>query len=73
MKKFLNFVLIIFLLLVIVNNQEAHAYINPGSGSYSFQTIIGGLLAVGTVFKKLLGSITGLFKKHKDTDGEQDE
>ena len=75
MKRFLNLVLIVFLIFAFVNNQEAQAYINPGSGSYIFQTIIGSILAIFALFKKFFVSLAGMFKSKKqaETDGEQDE
>ena len=68
MRKLVATVVILFLYLFLINNQEAQAYINPGSGSYIFQTIIGGLLSIFYLFKKLFLSILGLFKKDVNKD-----
>ena len=73
MKKLLNIILIIFLCLILVNNQEAQAYINPGSGSYIFQTIIGGILAIIALFKKLFMSLLNLFGIKKSSAGDEQE
>ena len=63
------------LCLILVNNQEAQAYINPGSGSYIFQTVIGGILAIIALFKKLFMSLLNLFgiKKSSAEDEAEDE
>ena len=68
MRKLVATVVILFLYLFLINHQEAQAYINPGSGSYIFQTIIGGLLSIFYLFKKLFLSILGLFKKDVNKD-----
>jgi len=57
------------LALVILTN-VAHAYLDPGTGSYILQLLIGGLLgglfAIGLFWKKSLAFIKRLFtgKKH---------
>lgn len=68
MKKIISILTILFLYLFVINNQEAQAYINPGSGSYIFQTIIGGLLSIFYLFKKLFFSIVKIFKKDINSD-----
>ncbi len=75
MRKLPNIILIVFLCLILVNNQEAQAYINPGSGSYIFQTVIGGILAIIALFKKLFMSLLNLFgiKKSSAEDEPEDE
>ena len=52
MKKSLKLLIMLVLCLAVISNQEAQAYINPGSGSYIFQTIIGGILGIFYLFKK---------------------
>ncbi len=54
MKKFCHFFVLLLILYVFLINQEAYAYINPGSGSYIVQTVIGWFLSVGYFFKKLI-------------------
>jgi hypothetical protein len=43
---------VVFGYLFLISIPSAHAYIDPGSGSYLFQVLIGGLLA-GAVAVKL--------------------
>ena len=54
MNKFCHFLVLLLILYVFLINQEAYAYINPGSGSYIVQTVIGWILSVGYFFKKLI-------------------
>ncbi len=54
MNKFCHFLVLLLILYVFLINQEAYAYINPGSGSYIVQTVIGWFLSVGYFFKKLI-------------------
>lgn len=48
---------------------EAHAYIDPGSGSVLLQVLLAGLLAVGFTIKTFWGNlksrVTGLFSRSK--------
>lgn len=41
-------VLAYFFLIAI---PDAHAYIDPGTGSFIFQVVVGGLLAAGVIFR----------------------
>ena len=66
MKKFTTYTGIILILFLLVNNQESQAYINPGSGSYIFQTVIGGLLSIFYLCKKIILKIIHLFVKNKN-------
>lgn len=68
MYKYKNLFVLTLIVLIFCINQEAQAYINPGSGSYLFQTIIGGLLSIVYFFKKIFLSIISIFSKKKDTD-----
>ena len=64
------------LCLAVISNQEAKAYINPGSGSYIFQTIIGGILGIFYLFKKMFLTVIGIFKpnkKHMQNDTQSDD
>lgn len=54
MNRFCYFFVLLFILNIFLINQEAYAYINPGSGSYILQTVIGWFLSVGYFFKKLI-------------------
>ncbi len=66
MIRFLNYTYLVLIIFFLVNNQEAQAYINPGSGSYIFQTIAGGLLSILYLCKKLVLKIFHLFVKNKN-------
>lgn len=48
---------------------SAHAYIDPGSGSFIFQVLIGGLLAGAVAVKHFWRRITGFFSRR--SSGEQ--
>ena len=64
------------LCLAVISNQEAQAYINPGSGSYIFQTIIGGILGIFYLFKKMFLAVIDIFKpnkKHMQNDTQSDD
>jgi len=56
---------------------SAHAYLDPGSGSYIFQAVIAGALGVGVAIKVFWGRIaaffSGLFSKNgsKPTSTEE--
>ncbi len=63
MKKLPDYIVLILIISLFVINQEALAYINPGSGSYIFQTITGGLLSIFYLFKKLILNLLNIFKK----------
>ncbi len=60
MNKYLKLSLLVLFVILFFNNQDAYAYINPGSGSYIFQTIIGGILSIFYFIKKIF---TSIFKK----------
>lgn len=65
MNKSIKYFALTLLVTLFFVNQEAHAYINPGSGSYLFQTIIGGLLSIVYFFKKIILSFISIFTKEK--------
>ena len=43
--------------------RSLNGYIDPGSGSFIFQAVIGGLLAVGVAIRAFRGKIVGAFKR----------
>ena len=63
MRKFLFYLGILVFILGISSN-EVYAYINPGSGSYLFQTIVSGFLAFLCFFKKI-------FKGRRECNDEE--
>jgi hypothetical protein len=50
--------------------QPAYGYLDPGTGSYIIQLLVGGLLgglfAVGLFWKRVLAFVKGLFRPKKD-------
>ena len=66
--------LFIALLLLLVTS-TAHAYLDPGTGSYVVQLLIGsllgGLFAVGVFWRRVVASIRRLFKRRSDDDGSR--
>jgi hypothetical protein len=52
--------LIAFTVLIL---PTANAYVDPGSGSFVFQALIGGLLAMGVALKVFWGRIVGFFTR----------
>lgn len=54
-------------LLFLIAARNAHAYIDPGSGSYILQLILAGLLGAGVAvtiyWKRIKASISGLFSR----------
>ncbi|MBS4759867.1 MAG: hypothetical protein KHX03_04125 [Clostridium sp.] len=67
MRKFFDILILTFIFILFVNNEEAKAYINPGSGSYIFQAIAGGILSILYFFKKIFLSILNIFKPGKNS------
>tara|TARA_B100000795_G_C22508729_1_gene326891 strand:+ start:292 stop:495 length:204 start_codon:yes stop_codon:yes gene_type:complete len=63
MTKFLFIFYFSFLLTF-----DAHAYIDPGSGSIIIQAIIGVVATVGTTATIYWGKIKSFFKKDKKKD-----
>lgn len=48
-------------LLIIVTSSQAHAYIDPVTGSFVIQAIVGGIAAVMVAIKRVRMRILGLF------------
>jgi len=48
--------------LMLISEQPAHAYIDPGSGSLIYQTALTVLLGAGFFFRRTLASIGRLFR-----------
>jgi hypothetical protein len=49
-------------LLMLISERPAHAYIDPGSGSLIYQTALTVLLGAGFFFRKTLASIGRFFR-----------
>lgn len=58
MRKF-EYLLLVCAVILLFDNQEAFAYINPGSGNYIVQAVIGGVLGIFYFFKKLVLRLLG--------------
>ena len=56
-------------LVLLVYETSAHAYLDPGSGSYIFQLIIAGFLGIAFTVKmfwrRISAFLAGVFKKNK--------
>jgi len=57
--------LIIVLTAFLLYPTEAHAYIDPGSGSAIISMIIGVFVAIGLTVKSFWYKITGIFRRDK--------
>ena len=68
-SKFLSFRLLLIILLSLLFIQDAHAYIDPGIGSYVFQILIvavlGGAFAIKMFWAKIINFIKKLFVNKK--------
>ena len=49
----------------------ANAYVDPGTGSFIFQAVIGGLLAAGVALKVFWKKITGVFSGKDETPADE--
>ena len=72
--KFISKVIFLFILYVITA-KKAYAYLDPGSGSFMFQllmgAILGGLFTIKIYFKKIKSFFIKLFNKQKkDKNGQ---
>ncbi len=72
------YILAVAILLEFVFTTSAHAYIDPNTGGFFFQTVapfVYGILGVIVVFwKRITGFVKGIFAHKKDQDNSlQDE
>ena len=69
-------VLILAVILLFWSIRKAHAYIDPGTGSYIIQVMIGGLLgaafALKVYWKKVKAYFISLFSKRTKSDKYED-
>lgn len=54
------------LLVQVLMTAQAHAYIDPGSGSFFVQMLLAGLLGAGMAIKAYWGRIKAFFSGRKD-------
>ena len=68
-------VLLLLTLLLLALPSIAHAYLDPGTGSYVVQlligTVLGGLFALGVFWRRVVASFKRLFKRGSKNDGSQ--
>jgi hypothetical protein len=61
------------LLFALLLPSTAHAYLDPGTGSYVLQiligTVLGGLFALGMFWRRVVASIARLFRRRSGDDG----
>ncbi len=53
------------LICLLVCSPPAHAYLDPGTGAYLAQILVGGLLAVGLTFNRFKTAIINAISKRK--------
>lgn len=56
---------------ILILAPAAHAYLDPGSGSFIFQILIGGLLGVAVAVKAFWGRIWGFLTRRKQGKTEE--
>ena len=56
-------------LLLLISERPAHAYIDPGSGSLIYQTLLTLLLGAGFLFRRTFASIGRLFGRRGGDHG----
>ena len=65
---------LLLFLLCLVPVQNAHAYLDPGTGSYIVQILIGATLGAGYVLKVYGGRMIGFFSSlRKNKKGSQEK
>jgi hypothetical protein len=52
---------------------QANAYIDPGSGSYIFQLVIGAVLGAGVALRVFWGRIKAFFSRNKSSRPPSEE
>lgn len=50
---------------VLLCEQPAHAYIDPGSGSLLYQAILAAVLGVGFKFRRMLGTLNRVGRRRE--------
>lgn len=71
-KKLTPFEIALLTLGLLIFPRSAHAYLDPGTGSYIFQILIAGLLgaafAVKVFWARIKSFLAGVFSKQKKDD-----
>jgi hypothetical protein len=59
--------------LLLLVPSLAHAYLDPGTGSYVLQlligTVLGGLFAIGLFWRRVGATVRRLFKRSRNDEG----
>jgi hypothetical protein len=67
--------LLLLTLLLLVLPSIAHAYLDPGTGSYVVQllmgSLLGGLFALGVFWRRVVAFFKHLFKRGSSDDGSR--
>ena len=64
-------ILLIFPAVFMLFSRTAHAYVDPGTGSYVLQMIVAGIAATGLTVRLFWGRLKSYLKKSSDrTSGE---
>ena len=58
---------VVLLLLVVVFSRDVYAYLDPGTGSLIFQTLVAALAAVAYGFRSYWGKIRTLFGRNSSS------
>ena len=68
-------ILLISLLLLVFSTKPAHAYLDPGTGSYILQIlaagVLGGLFAVKTFWRQITTFLMGIFSRKKENSSRK--
>lgn len=54
---------LVFVLILVLFNSQAHAYLDGGTGSMILQLLLGGIAGVGCIIKLYWYKIKSFFKK----------
>ncbi len=70
MKNYFDYAVVTSILL-LTTAQQAHAYIDPGSGSIAMTAILGFIAAIAYTSRKYFYRLKNLFKKNNAADPEK--
>ena len=63
--------LLLGIFFLVFSTKDAHAYLDPGTGSFILQVVaagaLGGLFAVKTFWRNIVTFFSGVFSKNKKT------
>ncbi|MDP3982669.1 hypothetical protein COW99_01695 [Candidatus Roizmanbacteria bacterium CG22_combo_CG10-13_8_21_14_all_38_20] len=63
--------LLLLTLSVLLFPEHAHAYLDPGTGSYVFQILIASIIGGAVVFKSGWSKIVELFKRKPKSSADE--